>query len=124
MPIVSIIIGEGGSGGALAMAVSDQVWMLENSVYSILSPEGYASILWKDSKLCKKAAGMMKMTSFDLKEAGVIENIIPEPEEFTKDTMEPVVERLRKQIREFIEKTEELEGERLVELRYERYRQM
>ncbi len=124
VPIVSIIIGEGGSGGALAMAVSDQVWMLENSVYSILSPEGYASILWKDSKLCKKAAGMMKMTSFDLKEAGVIENIIPEPEEFTKDTMEPVVERLRKQIREFIEKTEELEGERLVELRYERYRQM
>lgn len=78
-PVVSIVIGEGGSGGALALAVADEVWMLENSVYSILSPEGFASILWKDSSRAKEAADIMKITAEDLKGFGVIERVIREP---------------------------------------------
>jgi acetyl-CoA carboxylase carboxyl transferase subunit alpha len=79
VPIISIIIGEGGSGGALAIGVANEVLMLENAVYSILSPEGYASIVWKDSNLAEKAAEIMKLTSYDLKEFGVIDDIIKEP---------------------------------------------
>lgn len=78
-PIVSLIIGEGGSGGALALAVADEVWMMENSVYSILSPEGFASILWKDSSRAQEAASLMKLTAQDLKNYGIIEKIIEEP---------------------------------------------
>lgn len=78
VPTISIIIGEGGSGGALALAVTDRVWMLENSVYSVLSPEGFASILWKDAKRAKEAAEVMKLTAEDLLEIGVIEKIIKE----------------------------------------------
>lgn len=78
-PIVSLIIGEGGSGGALALAVADEVWMMENSVYSILSPEGFASILWKDSSRAQEAASLMKLTAQDLKNYGIIERIIEEP---------------------------------------------
>ena len=68
VPVLSIVIGEGGSGGALALAVGDEVWMMENSIYSILSPEGFASILWKDSAKAKEAAQVMKLTAADLKE--------------------------------------------------------
>lgn len=78
VPTLAIILGEGGSGGAIALASSDQVWMLEHSVYSILSPEGFASILWKDAKLAPEAAEMMKLTPADLKELNVIDRIIPE----------------------------------------------
>ncbi len=79
VPVIAIVIGEGGSGGALALAVANQVLMLENAIYSILSPEGYASILWKDSKLASEAAETMKLTSFDLDEFGIIDEIIDEP---------------------------------------------
>lgn len=75
-PVLSIVIGEGGSGGALALAVADEVWMLENSIYSILSPEGFASILWKDSTKAKEAAKVMKLTADDLKKMGVIECVL------------------------------------------------
>lgn len=78
VPTVSIVIGEGGSGGALALAVADRVWMLENSIYAVLSPEGFASILWKDAKRAKEAADLMKITAEDLLELGVIEKIIKE----------------------------------------------
>ena len=78
VPTIAIIIGEGGSGGALALAVTDRVWMLENSVYSVLSPEGFASILWKDAKRFKEAADVMKLTAQDLYELGIIEKIIKE----------------------------------------------
>lgn len=77
-PTLAIILGEGGSGGAIALAVADEVWMMEHSVYSILSPEGFASILWKDSKKAPKAAELMKLTSKDLKDLSVIERIVPE----------------------------------------------
>ncbi|MCF7927381.1 MAG: acetyl-CoA carboxylase carboxyltransferase subunit alpha [Candidatus Izimaplasma sp.] len=79
VPIISVVIGEGGSGGALALGVANKILMLENAVYSILSPEGYASILWKDAKRAKEAAEVMKLTSFDLKELKIIDMIIQEP---------------------------------------------
>ncbi|MFU8787362.1 MAG: acetyl-CoA carboxylase carboxyltransferase subunit alpha, partial [Candidatus Izemoplasmataceae bacterium] len=79
VPIIAIVIGEGGSGGALAIGMGNEVFMLENSIYSILSPEGYASILWKDSTKAKEAAEVMKLTSFDLEELGIIDGIIKEP---------------------------------------------
>lgn len=79
VPVFAIVIGEGGSGGALALGVANKVYMLENSIYSILSPEGYATILWKDATLATKAAEVMKLTSYDLEELGVIDGIIKEP---------------------------------------------
>ncbi len=79
-PIVSILIGEGGSGGALALAVADQVWILENAVYSVISPEGCASILWKDPKRVKDAADCLRLTAHDMEELGVVERVIPEDE--------------------------------------------
>lgn len=80
VPVLSIVIGEGGSGGALALSVGDQIWMMEYAIYSILSPEGFASILWKDSGRAQEAASMMKLTSYDLFQLGVADRIIPEPE--------------------------------------------
>src|SRR5690606_3000543 len=79
VPVICIVIGEGGSGGALALGVGNHVHMLENSTYSVISPEGAASILWKDATLNQKAAESMRITSYDLKEFGVIDEIIPEP---------------------------------------------
>ncbi|RNC28619.1 MAG: Acetyl-coenzyme A carboxylase carboxyl transferase subunit alpha [Candidatus Dichloromethanomonas elyunquensis] len=78
-PVISIVIGEGGSGGALALSLGDEIWMLEHSVYSVLSPEGFASILWKDSSRAKEAAHIMKITAQDIEELGVIDKILPEP---------------------------------------------
>lgn len=123
-PILTVIIGEGGSGGALAMAVADEVWMLENSVYSILSPEGFASILWKDSKRADEAAEVMKLTAFDLKELGVIEKMIPEPADYTDENMDEVCEALGDQIAVFLEKYSEMGAEELTEKRYQRFRKM
>lgn len=123
-PILSMIIGEGGSGGALAMAVADEVWMLENSVYSILSPEGFASILWKDSKRADEAAEVMKLTAFDLKELNIIEKIIQEPEDFTEENIGEVCEALETQIGVFLETYSGMEPAELVEKRYQRFRRM
>jgi len=78
VPFISVVLGEGGSGGALGIGVSDEIWMFENAIYSILSPEGFASILYKDASLAKEAAAIMKITANDLKEFGIIERIIPE----------------------------------------------
>ena len=77
-PVISILIGEGGSGGALALALADRVWILENAMYSVISPEGCASILWKDAKKVKDAAECLKLTAQDMKELGVVEQIITE----------------------------------------------
>lgn len=80
VPIISVLIGEGGSGGALALAVADRVWMLENAVYSVISPEGCASILWKDSTKASEAADSLKLTAQDAKDLGIIEEILSEKE--------------------------------------------
>ncbi len=124
VPVLSIVIGEGGSGGALAFAVSDEVWMLEHSVYSILSPEGFASILWKDSKKAKEAAEVMKLTAADLCEMGMIEHVIPETEPVSRENMEDVAGCLENGIADFLEKYSGKEPEELLEHRYQRFRKM
>ncbi len=121
-PVLSIVTGEGGSGGALALAAGDQVWMLENSVYSILSPEGFASILWKDSTKAKEAAAVMKLTASDLYQKGIIEQVIPEPEKLTPESLWQVTERLDDRIRAFLKQYTVLSEEELLEMRYARFR--
>lgn len=124
VPILSIVIGEGGSGGALALAVADEVWMLENSIYSILSPEGFASILWKDSKRAEEAAGVMKLTAADLMNLGVVEQIIEEPEMLNINTFSEVTNVMEQKIYRFLEEKQKKTGIKLVEERYERFRRM
>ena len=124
VPVVSIIIGEGGSGGALAMATSDEVWMLENSIYSILSPEGFASILWKDSSKAKEAAEVMKLTAENLKAQGIVERVFAEPEEYIVQNMDVVIMQMDEAIEEFLMKYKSLSEQELIEHRYERFRNM
>ena len=123
-PVVSIVIGEGESGGALAIATADEVWMLENSIYSILSPEGFASILWKDSKRAKDAAGVMKLTANHLKSMEIVEQVIPEPDNFTSANLEEVADRLDRSLKKFICEYMEMDADALVEKRYRRFRRM
>lgn len=106
------------------MAVADEVWMLENSIYSILSPEGFASILWKDSKRASEAAGVMRLTAGDLKKAGIVERVFTEPEDFTAETLPEVADVMDTCIREFLESRMGLSTGELVERRYERFRRM
>lgn len=124
VPVLSIVIGEGGSGGALALAVADEVWMMENAVYSVLSPEGFASILWKDSKRASEAAGVMRLTAADLKELKVIEEIIREPEVYREDTMVPVLCELEEKMEHFLEQYGRLSEKQLTDRRYDRFRRM
>ena len=124
VPVLSVVIGEGGSGGALAMAVADEVWMLENAVYSVLSPEGFASILWKDSKRASEAAEVMKLTAGDLKRLGIIEQVISEPEDFDAENMEAVCEELEGRISSFMADYTVYSSEELTARRYDRFRKM
>lgn len=124
VPILTVVTAEGGSGGALAMAVSDEVWMLENATYSILSPEGFASILWKDAKRADEAAAVMKLTAQDVKQSGIIEQVIPEPEELTEETLSQVTDELDRRMRNFTENYTTMSPETLVTRRYERFRTM
>ena len=124
VPVLTVIIGEGGSGGALALAVGNEVWMLENSVYSILSPEGFASILWKDSKRAKHAAECMRLTAAELKAAGMVERVFPEPEHFTEENLYQVTAPLKRAVEEFLDKYGEMSGRELAEQRYYRFRQI
>ena len=124
VPVLSIVIGEGGSGGALAMAVADEVWMLENSIYSILSPEGFASILWKDSSKAKEAAEVMKLTAGDLYELGMVEHVFLEPSHYTVQKLKEVTREMDEKIREFIGQYGALTAEEITERRYQRFRQM
>lgn len=122
VPVLSIIIGEGGSGGALALAVANEVWMLENAIYSILSPEGFASILWKDSKRAAEAAEVMRITARELKELGVIDKIVGEKELLTMETSQLVLHKLKKGIIRFLDQYDQKTPEQIVEERYERFR--
>lgn len=124
VPIISIVIGEGSSGGALAIGVANQVWMLENAVYSILSPEGYSSILWKDSSRYKEAAEKMKLTAKDLYELGVIDKIIKEPKEETEESFKKITSTLRRQIKSEISKMITQTEEEIVESRYQKFRKI
>ncbi len=124
VPVLSIVIGEGGSGGALAMAVANEVWMMENAIYSILSPEGFASILYKDSKKAPEAARVMKVTAADLKELGLIERIIPEEEPANTDTLYRIAGYMDRSMIGFFKEYLKFTGEELAEHRYERFRRM
>ena len=124
VPVLSVVIGEGGSGGALAMAVADEVWMLENSIYSVLCPEGFASILWKDSKRASEAAEVMKLTAQDLEKLGVIEQVIAEPEEFSDANLDLVCRDMARKIAGFLEKYCAMDTEKLTARRYERFRRI
>ena len=122
VPILSVVIGEGGSGGALALAVANEVWMLEHSIYSILSPEGFASILYKDAKKSKEAAEVMKITSKELLALGVIDRVIKEDIPLTVDTMDTVIEEMVSNMDDFFEKNSSKSKEEIAEDRYNRFR--
>jgi len=124
VPILSIVIGEGGSGGALAMAVGNEVWMMENAMYSILSPEGFASILWKDSKRANEAAGVMKITAVDLLGLGIIEDVIPEEEPASDKNLAQICQCMDGRIKQFLHRYGEMDKKQLVEQRYGRFRNM
>lgn len=124
VPVLSVIIGEGGSGGALAMAVADEVWMLENSIYSILSPEGFASILWKDSTKAKEAAEVMRLTAEDLYHMGIVEKVFPEPSHFTVQNLKQMTQMLAREMERFLRDYGDLTQEELSAHRYNRFRKM
>lgn len=122
VPIICIVIGEGSSGGALAISVGDKIVMLENAVYSILSPEGFASILYKDSSKAKQAAENMKMTAEDLKKLGIIDEIIKEPKNGAQNDFENVTKQIKKCIIENIKELQKNSENELIEKRYKKYR--
>ena len=119
VPILTVIVGEGGSGGALALAVANEVWMLENSVYSVISPEGAASIIWKDAKRTKEASESLRLTADDLMQFGVIERIFDE-----KQGYEALFVELKNALAESVEKYEAMPLEELLDQRYAKYRKI
>ena len=118
VPIIAIIIGEGGSGGALALAVADRVWMFENSIYAVLSPEGFASILWKDGSRAMEAAELMKITSHELLEMGIVDKVISEAGLSGKELQA----RVKNELRAELDRLQGLALEQLLEERYQRFR--
>lgn len=124
VPVIAIITGEGNSGGALALSVADRVLMLENSVYAILSPEGFSSILWKDSSRSGEACDLMKLTAQDLKKMGVIDEIIGEPEGGAHLAPIVAIKQVDIAISRQLEQLEKERGERLAEMRYRKFRRM
>ena len=119
-PVLSVLIGEGGSGGALALAAGDRVWMLENAVYSVISPEGCASILWKDASKAEQAAQQLKLTAGDALQLGVIEKIIPET-----DLGKPeFYEKLKQSLLEELSALSQLPPDALLDARYRRFRRI
>lgn len=115
-PVISVIVGEGGSGGALALAAANEVWMLENAVYSVISPEGAASIIWKDAKRVREACERLRLTAQDLAALGVIERIFPEGEP------DALNESLRRALAEALEGYARMDGAALARQRYLKFR--
>ena len=130
VPVIAIVIGEGSSGGALAIGVANKVIMLENAIYSILSPEGYSSILWKDSSRFKEAADRMKLTANDLYDMGIIETIIKEPDiKDRKKTsqsvdFEMIVSEIKKEIQTTVQELKSKTKDEIVEERYQKFRKI
>lgn len=122
VPVLCILIGEGGSGGALATAVGNEVWMMENATYSILSPEGFASILWKDSAKAQEASEVMNITAQDLNRLGIIEQIVPEYGGADKKTVESIAGYMKAQMKGFLEKYNGMSGDQIAQERYDRFR--
>lgn len=123
VPVLALMIGEGGSGGALALAVGNEVWMMENATYSILSPEGFSSILWKDGSRAKEAAEVMKLTAQDLLELGVVDTIIPEYGGADEDALVSISRFMKLHMKDFLQKMSGKEGAQLAQERYDRFRQ-
>ena len=124
VPSLALVIGEGSSGGALAIGVANQVWMMENAVYSILSPEGYSSILWKDPSRFEEAAEKMKLTAKDLKDLHIIDKIIKEPLEMDDDIFQEIATNLKKEIQKELTKLGKMSAEELVEDRQKKFRRI
>ncbi len=122
VPVLSILIGEGGSGGALGLAVANEVWMMENATYSILSPEGFATILWKDKKRAGEAAGTMKITAEELLKLNVIEKVIPEYGGADRITAGAIAMVMQENIRDFLSKYKGMDGQEIARERYLRFR--
>lgn len=124
VPLISIVLSEGGSGGALAISVSDEIWMFENSIYSVLSPEGFASILYKDASLAKKAAALMKLTADDLYQFGICDRIIPEGKGGLHKEYRTPYKTLKEQLTKTFQQLSEVPIDQLLENRYEKYRKI
>lgn len=123
-PVISIVISEGGSGGALALSVADRIVMLENAIYSVLSPEGFASILWKDESRAEEASKYMKLTSFDLYEKGVIDHIIKEPLGGAQNGLEYVAAQVAVYIKKELSELTNKKDRQLIRERYLKYRKI
>ena len=123
-PIIVVVIGEGSSGGALAIGVGDKILMLENAIYSILSPEGYATILWKDGSRAKEAAEVMKLTAEDLYELEIIDKVIKEPEGGAQEDIKQISESIKKEILKEVKRLKKLPIDKLLEERYNKFRLM
>lgn len=122
VPIIAIVIGEGGSGGALALSVADRIWMLENAVYSILSPEGFASILWKDASRAREAAELMKLTAYDLYERGIVDRLFGEPVGGLDEKSRSIYVRIKNALHSELSVLSRQNPRTLVELRYKKFR--
>ena len=123
-PVICFVLSEGGSGGALALSVADKIFMLEYAVYSILSPEGFASILWKDGSRAKEACDVMKLTSKDLLEKKVIDEIVPEPFGGAASNLQSVVDKMDLMLKETLNELTKMKTTTLVEKRYEKFRHL
>ena len=124
VPVIAIVIGEGSSGGALALGVGNKVLMLENAIYSILSPEGYASILWKDASRTKEAPEKMKLTAKDLYDLKIIDKIIKEPKGDEQESFLKVAKSLKREIQKIVDEMKSKTQEEIVEDRYQKFRNM
>lgn len=124
VPIIVVVIGEGSSGGALAISVGDRIIMLENAIYSILSPEGYASILWKDGTKVKEAAEAMKLTAEDLYNFDIVDTIIDEPVGGASKDVDAVADSIKKEILKQLDELSKLDGNDLIEKRYQKFRKI
>lgn len=124
VPLVAVCIGEGGSGGALALGVGNRVLMLENAIYSVISPESCAAIVWRDSAKAELAAGALKLTAGDLEELGLVDGIVPEPAGGAHEDADAAAEMLAGALDESLESLRDLSPEQLVEDRYQKFRKM
>lgn len=122
VPVITIVTGEGNSGGALAISVADEIWMLENAVYSVLSPEGFASILWKDAKRSKEACEVMKMTAEELYAGGLCDQVIPEAEGGIQEDFSDGCMKIRRALRASLPALMKTDTKTLLENRYQKYR--